>query len=1355
MQISISAASNNERITNSSTDGDIIFTVTLDAPSSGTVTVDYRGQRGTAADFDDFTMVSGTLTFAPGETVKTIEVNSARDTLDEVDEFFDMQLHSPTGGATLAGGGTVLQSRAWIFDDDGSSNDRAIAVSSPILVEGDGGTTTARFTVSVSEAFASATQVQWQTVDGTARAGADFTGASGTVTFNPGQTTAIVNVDVTGDTDNEEAETFSLVVTPPSGVFSGAEGAAGTATILDDDSGIRTVSIADAVARERGSNSSADGDLRFAVSLSEASSGTVIVNYRTREGTAVEFDDFVAQTGTLTFAPGETTRWITIDTVRDTAHEGDEFMELEIFDVTGATLAGGGNLLRATGVILDDDGSADDRALHISDPQVIEGGEAVFVARLSRAADTETVVPYTTVAGSASAGTDFAATSGNFVFAPGQTLASVAIPTVADGSAEVAETFSLVTTPPAGIFSAGRGEAGTATILDDDAGPRTISVSDASTRERGSNSSADGVMRFAVTLSEASAGTVTVDYRTREGSAEEFVDFTALAGTLTFAPGETTQWITVNTRLDTIDETDEFLELELFDATGAALAGGGNLLRATGWILDEDGTADDRAVQISDPVATEGGGAQFVARLSRESDAEVTVAYETAGRTAQAGSDFTAASGVFTFAPGQTLAAATVATAGDDVAEGAESFDLVGTPGAGVFTGGRGLAGTATILDDDAGPRTISIEDASTAERGSNSSGDGVARFAVSLSQPSTGTVTVEYRTAPGTALAGSDFVAQTGTLTFAAGETTGWITVNTVGDTTDEIDEAFEVILSEPSGAVLAGGVSELTAVGWILDNDGAPEDRALYAPDVAVPEGDAGTAPAVFAPRLSRASDSAIDVAFTTGDQTAQAGTDFTTTSGTLTFAPGQTSGAVFVPVIGDTSFEATDKEFILSLAPDTAQVFSGAGFVATGTILNDDPQNFAPTGAVSITGTAAQGSTLTANTAGIEDANGLGAFAYQWFADGAAISGATSASFTPGQSRVGAELSVWVSYTDGDGTAESLTSAPTAAVANVNDAPTGAVVIAGTAEVGQTLSADASGLADADGLGAFAYQWRADGAAIDGATGQSLSVNAGLGGSALSVAVSYTDGFGTVETVVSAATPEVPSTGLAITGTAGPDSLTGGDGNDTINGGDGLDTLIGGAGNDSLVGGTSVNDLRDLLFGGDGDDTLDGGHGNDELRGDAGNDILRGGFGVDNLFGGTGDDNINGAAFSDLVFGGAGNDTVNGGFGFDRINGGDGADTFFHLGVPDHGSDWIQDFSHAEGDVLFFGQAGATADDFQVNFGVTGAAGSADVDEAFVVYTGGDAPLIVWALVDGAGQTSLNLQIAGADGTFDLLA
>ena len=104
----------------------------------------------------------------------------------------------------------------------------------------------------------------------------------------------------------------------------------------------------------------------------------------------------------------------------------------------------------------------------------------------------------------------------------------------------------------------------------------------------------------------------------------------------------------------------------------------------------------------------------------------------------------------------------------------------------------------------------------------------------------------------------------------------------------------------------------------------------------------------------------------------------------------------------------------------------------------------------------------------------------------------------------------------------------------------------------------------------------------------------------------------------------------------------------------------------------------------------DSIDGGHGNDELRGDEGNDSIEGGFGVDTVIGGVGDDVLSGSAWSDEVFGGTGEDFINGGFGSDRVNGGDDADRFYHLGIADHGSDWIQDYDAADGDVLIFGQA-----------------------------------------------------------------
>lgn len=226
--------------------------------------------------------------------------------------------------------------------------------------------------------------------------------------------------------------------------------------------------------------------------------------------------------------------------------------------------------------------------------------------------------------------------------------------------------------------------------------------------------------------------------------------------------------------------------------------------------------------------------------------------------------------------------------------------------------------------------------------------------------------------------------------------------------------------------------------------------------------------------------------------------------------------------------------------------------------------------------------------------------------------------------------------------------------------------------------------------------------------------------------------------------------------LSGEQGSDRLLGEEGDDTLDGGAGTDTLNGGEGNDSLIGGSDSADLRDVIYAGAGNDSVDAGAGNDLVYGQDGNDTIAGGAGLDELQGQDGNDIITGSNFSDLVFGGAGDDFVNGGFGHDRINGGSGADRFFHVGEEGHGSDWVQDYAAAEGDVLFWGGGPATVEDFQVNFAHTAnAAGERSGDdavlEAFVIYKSTEQ--IIWALVDGGGQSSINIQIGGD--TFDLLA
>ena len=206
-----------------------------------------------------------------------------------------------------------------------------------------------------------------------------------------------------------------------------------------------------------------------------------------------------------------------------------------------------------------------------------------------------------------------------------------------------------------------------------------------------------------------------------------------------------------------------------------------------------------------------------------------------------------------------------------------------------------------------------------------------------------------------------------------------------------------------------------------------------------------------------------------------------------------------------------------------------------------------NSSATGLPSISETAQVGETLTADTSAIADADGLdnAVFSYQWLADGTDISGSTGSTYTLADADEGKAISVTVSFTDGAGHAETLTSAATDVVeAKPNNPATGAPAIRGTAQVGETLTSDTSGISDADDLAnaSFSYQWRADGADISGSTGSTYTLADSDDGKTVKVRVSFSDGAGHAETLTSAATdvveakPNNPATGApAIRGTA----------------------------------------------------------------------------------------------------------------------------------------------------------------------------------------------------------------------------
>src|SRR4030095_6441056 len=203
-----------------------------------------------------------------------------------------------------------------------------------------------------------------------------------------------------------------------------------------------------------------------------------------------------------------------------------------------------------------------------------------------------------------------------------------------------------------------------------------------------------------------------------------------------------------------------------------------------------------------------------------------------------------------------------------------------------------------TVTNDDAQPG-ISINDVSVSE---GNTGTSTATFTVSLSNASYQTITVNYATADSTATAGSDYTAASGTVTFTPGQVSQAISVTINGDSTFDPNETFNVNLSGATNATIADN----QGVGSINNEDAQP---SISINDVSVTEGNSGTSSATFTVSLSNASSQTITVNYATADNTASAGSDYVSTSGTLTFTPEQLTQTIAVTVTGDTTFEPTE--------------------------------------------------------------------------------------------------------------------------------------------------------------------------------------------------------------------------------------------------------------------------------------------------------------------------------------------------------------------------------------------------------------------------------------------------------------
>ena len=305
------------------------FTVSLSAASAQTVTVNYATADGTATAGLDYQTASGTVSFAPGELSKPITITIIGDTLDEANETFFVNLSNPVNGVIVDN-----QGQGTINDNDPTPS---LSINDVTVAEGDSSTTPATFTVTLSAASSFTVTVNYATADNTATSPSDYQSTSGTLTFNPGETTKPVTVLVNGDTF-EQNENFNVNLTSPTNatILDGQ----GVGTITNDEPlpATPTLFISDVSIAEGNSGTST---ATFTVTLSPASANTVTVDFATANGTAtIAGNDYQSATGTLTFNPGDTSKPINVTINGDTLVEPDETFFVNLTNATGGAAIG-------------------------------------------------------------------------------------------------------------------------------------------------------------------------------------------------------------------------------------------------------------------------------------------------------------------------------------------------------------------------------------------------------------------------------------------------------------------------------------------------------------------------------------------------------------------------------------------------------------------------------------------------------------------------------------------------------------------------------------------------------------------------------------------------------------------------------------------------------------------------------------------------------------------------------------------------------------------------------------------------------------------------------------------------------
>ena len=918
---------------------DLAFTARLSAASEVPVSFNYQTRAGTATAGTDYQTLNPTpLTFGPNETAKPIVVKVNGDLVDEDNETFFLGLSNVVHATPDS-----LEAQGTIRNDD-------LAFLSiedvPSVIEGDTGTTPARFRVTLNRPSTREVTFEFATANGTAESPSDYLVTNGSRTIPSLSTQTTIDVLVNGDRDLESNETFSVDLRNATGAR-GIQRARATAAILDDDTPSADLPVSIIVTE---GDAGTTTNVLVTVRLDRPAPAPVSVHYQTHNGTATGGLDYQTSSGDLHIRADERTAQFSVTVLGDNLAEPDETFEIRFSNPVNANFPR--TVVPVT--ILDDDPD-----LRLLDFRFVSGDCQPDNGAIDPL-ETVTVSVTLTNASHLPLGDVWLTLLEDEHFRPRQGPTRFG-PMPAHGPA-VTRAFTLQAVGDCDETVCARWEAR------DGAQPVTLLTNCLTLGRKPDGTLACCVpgdlrlqatdqpdpvtvgskLSFSVNVINAGPQAATaIAVTNRLADLLRFQKATPSQGTLTNRSGLLVWEVG---RLES--QAEARLTLEVTAGNGAELAELPQTVTSyfSAGSAQSEQTPADNVVPVTtrleppvgfsvNSVAVVEGDAGTVtnavfkvwrwARTPAELASTVTVTLCTKDGTAVAPVDYTNVCSTLTFSPGQTVRDFTVPVQGDNLAEETESFSIVlSNP-----TGNLPIAGpgTGTILDDDL---ALEVHDASVLE--GNTGQTNFLAFQVTLSKAPDQPVRVRFDTADGTArLAEGDYLNVSTNLTWAAGQShTQTVLVPVIGDDRSEPDESALARLSQAVGAP----VRRAEAVGTIRNDDQTPLELSIDT--AAVLEGDPGQFPELRLPvRLSNPAAVPVRVDYHTVDDSAKAHEDYEAVVGaTLEFPPGTLEAHAVILVKGDNLRESDETLRVVLTNAVNATIAAGRG-MTNGTVLNDD--------------------------------------------------------------------------------------------------------------------------------------------------------------------------------------------------------------------------------------------------------------------------------------------------------------------------------------------------------------------------------------------------------------------------------